>query len=507
MKKTADRYLDLETLPLWIGGKAVAAQATRTGIITNPATGKVIRHAPMANASDVNAAVQAAQAAFPAWRDTPPLRRARILQKFLALLQANSKEISRIVSEEHGKTLPDAAGSLERGIEVVEFACGIPHLLKGEHSENVGTGIDAYTLRQPLGVCSGITPFNFPVMVPLWMFPVAIACGNTFVLKPSEKDPSASMKLAALLEEAGLPAGVLNVVHGDKEAVDAILNHPGISAVSFVGSTPIAKYIYETCATNGKRVQALGGAKNHAIVLPDADIEFAANALISAGYGSAGERCMAISAVVAVGSAADPLVEMLKTKAAAIKIGPGDAPGIDMGPLVTGAHRDKVKGYIDTGEREGAKLVRDGRGCRIPGYEEGFFLGATLFDNVTREMTVYKDEIFGPVLSVLRVETLQEAINLVNSNPYANGTAIFTRSGGAARRFQNEIHVGMVGINVPIPVPMAFYSFGGWKNSLFGDLHMYGTDGVKFYTRTKAVTARWPDTGTPGPGLNMPTLG
>ncbi len=506
MKKTADTYLELQTLPLWIGGQAVAAQSARTGVITNPSTGKTIRYAPMANAADIDSAVTAAQAAFPGWRDTPPLRRARIMQKFLTLLQANSNELARIVSEEHGKTVPDAVGSLERGIEVVEFACGIPHLLKGEHSENVGTTIDSYTLRQPLGVCAGITPFNFPVMVPLWMFPIAIACGNTFILKPSEKDPSASMKLAELFREAGLPDGVLNVVHGDKEAVDAILNHPGISAVSFVGSTPIAKYIYETCATKGKRVQALGGAKNHAIVLPDADLEFAANALISAGYGSAGERCMAISAVVAVGSAADPLVEKLNAKAAAIKIGPGDAPGVDMGPLVTGAHRDKVKGYIDLGEREGASLVKDGRDCKIAGYEEGFYLGTTLFDNVSPEMTIYKDEIFGPVLVVLRVETLDEAINLINSNPYANGTAIFTRSGGAARRFQNEIQVGMVGINVPIPVPMAFYSFGGWKGSLFGDLHMYGTDGVRFYTRTKAVTARWPDRGTPGPGLNMPTL-
>jgi malonate-semialdehyde dehydrogenase (acetylating)/methylmalonate-semialdehyde dehydrogenase len=507
MKKTAEPYVEVETIPLWIGGKAVAAASTRTGEVTNPATGKVIRHAPMANAADIDNAVRSAQAAFPAWRDTPPLRRARVMQKFLVLLQSNAKEIARIVSEEHGKTLPDAMGSLERGVEVVEFACGIPHLLKGEHSENVGTGIDAYTLRQPVGVCAGITPFNFPVMVPLWMFPVAIACGNTFILKPSEKDPSASMIIAELMKQAGLPDGVLNVVHGDKEAVDAILNHPGIAAISFVGSTPIAKYIYETGAKNGKRVQALGGAKNHAIVLPDADMEFAANALISAGYGSAGERCMAISAVVAVGAAADPLVEKLKTKAEAIKIGPGDAAGVDMGPLVTGAHRDKVKGYIDIGEREGARLVKDGRGCKVAGHEEGFFLGTTLFDEVTPQMTIYKDEIFGPVLVVLRVETLEEAIQLINSNPYANGTAIFTRSGGAARRFQNEIQVGMVGINVPIPVPMAFYSFGGWKNSLFGDLHMYGVDGVKFYTRTKSITSRWPDTGTPGPSLNMPTLG
>ena len=507
MKKTAERSVQLQTLPLWIGGKAVAAKSTRTGQITNPATGEVIRHVPMANAVDIDSAVRKAEAALPAWRDTPPLRRARVMQKFLTLLQANAKEIARIVSEEHGKTLPDALGSLERGIEVVEFACGIPHLLKGEHSENVGAGIDSYTLRQPVGVCAGITPFNFPVMVPLWMFPVAIACGNTFILKPSEKDPSASMKIAELLQQAGLPDGVVNVVHGDKEAVDGILNHPGISAVSFVGSTPIAKYIYETCAKNGKRVQALGGAKNHAIVLPDADLEFAANALISAGYGSAGERCMAISAVVAVGAAADPLVEKLRAKAEAIRIGPGDALDVDMGPLVTSAHRDKVKDYIDIGEKEGARLVKDGRGLKVAGYEDGFYLGTTLFDKVTPQMTIYKDEIFGPVLAVLRVETLDEAINLVNSNPYANGTAIFTRSGGAARRFQNEIQVGMVGINLPIPVPMAFYSFGGWKNSLFGDLHMYGLDGVKFYTRTKAIMSRWPDTGTPGPGLNMPTLG
>jgi malonate-semialdehyde dehydrogenase (acetylating)/methylmalonate-semialdehyde dehydrogenase len=367
--------------------------------------------------------------------------------------------------------------------------------------------VDCYTLRQPVGVCAGITPFNFPVMVPLWMFPVAIACGNTFVLKPSEKVPSGSMRMAELFQQAGLPDGVLNVVHGDKEAVDAILNHPSINAVSFVGSTPIAKYIYETASRNGKRVQALGGAKNHAIVLPDADLEFAASALAGAGYGSAGERCMAISAVVAVGSIGDALVAKLKAKAEAIKIGPGDAAGVEMGPLITKAHRDKVKSYVDTGEREGAKLVKDGRNHKVEGKENGFYLGTTLFDHVTPEMTIYKDEIFGPVLIVLRAETLDEAINLVNANPYANGTAIFTGSGGAARRFQNEIQVGMVGINVPIPVPMAFYSFGGWKNSMFGDLHMYGLEGVKFYTRTKAVTARWNESGAPAPGLNMPTLG
>jgi malonate-semialdehyde dehydrogenase (acetylating)/methylmalonate-semialdehyde dehydrogenase len=398
-------------------------------------------------------------------------------------------------------------GSVQRGIEVVEFACGIPHLLKGEYSENVGTGVDTHTVRQPVGVCAGITPFNFPVMVPLWMFPVAIACGNTFVLKPSEKVPSASIRIAELLKEAGLPDGVLNVVHGDKDAVDAILAHPGINAVSFVGSTPIAKYIYETCARNGKRVQALGGAKNHAVVLPDADLEFAADALIGAAYGSAGERCMAISAVVAVGAAADPLVAMLKKKAEAIEVGAGDRDGIDMGPLVTRAHRDKVKGYVDLGVKEGAKLVVDGRGLAVKGHEDGFFLGTTLFDDVRPHMKIYQDEIFGPVLIVLRAQTLEEAIALVNANPYANGTAIFTESGGAARRFENEIQVGMVGINVPIPVPVAFYSFGGWKSSLFGDLHVHGVEGVKFYTRTKAVTVRWPHQDTPAPGLNMPTLG
>ena len=507
MNKTVEKDLQVETVSLWIDGEPTAAKSTRLGEVTNPATGNVIRYVPMANAADIDAAVRAAQAALPAWRNTPALRRARVIQKFLTLMQANVKELARLISEEHGKTLPDAIGSIERGVEVVEFACGVPHLLKGEHSENVGTDVDCYTLRQPVGVCAGITPFNFPAMVPLWMFPMAIACGNTFILKPSEKVPSASMKMAALFQEAGLPDGVFNVVHGDKEAVEAILNHRGIAAVSFVGSTPVAKYIYETCARNGKRVQALGGAKNHAIVLPDADLEFAANALVGAGYGSAGERCMAISSVVAVGGIAGELVGKLNAKAEAIRIGPGDVPGVDMGPLVTSNHRDRVKDYIETGQREGALLVKDGRGCKVAGYENGFYLGTTLFDNVTPEMTIYKDEIFGPVLLVLRVDTLEEAIKLVNANPYANGTAIFTRSGGAARHFENEIQVGMVGINVPIPVPMAFYSFGGWKNSLFGDLHIYGLEGVKFYTRTKTITSRWPDTGTPGTGMNMPTLG
>jgi malonate-semialdehyde dehydrogenase (acetylating)/methylmalonate-semialdehyde dehydrogenase len=390
-------------------------------------------------------------------------------------------------------------------MEVVEFACGIPHLLKGEHSENVGTQVDTHTMRQPVGVCAGITPFNFPVMVPLWMFPMALACGNTFILKPSEKDPSASIRMAEMLKKAGLPDGVFNVVHGDKVCVDAILNHPGIHAVSFVGSTPIAKYIYETCAKNGKRVQALGGAKNHAVVLPDADLEFTAEALIGAAYGSAGERCMAVSAVVAVGAAADPLVALLKKKAEAIKVGPGDRDGVDMGPLVTLQHRDKVASYVEQGIREGATAVLDGRKQALPA--QGFFLGTTLFDHVTPAMEVYKNEIFGPVLVVLRTQTLDEAIEIVNRNPFANGTAIFTESGGAARRFQNEVSVGMVGVNVPIPVPVAFYSFGGWKSSLFGDLHVHGTESIKFYTRTKAVTTRWPHQDTPAPGFNMPMLG
>ena len=492
---------------LWIAGRKQPAASARLGTVTNPATGVIVRKVPFCNSADIDSAVKAAAKAAPEWRDTPPLRRARVMQKFLPLLQSHQKELARLVTEEHGKTLPDAMGSVQRGIEVVEFACGVPHLLKGEHSENVGSGVDCHTVRQPVGVCAGITPFNFPVMVPLWMFPVAIACGNAFVLKPSEKVPSASMRMAELFKEAGLPDGVLNVVHGDKEAVDAILNHPGIHAVSFVGSTPIAKYIYETCAKNGKRVQALGGAKNHAVVLPDADLEFTADALTGAAYGSAGERCMAISAVVAVGACADPLVKLIKKRAEAIVIGPGDKEGVDMGPLVTAQHRDKVAGYIDQGVKEGAKLVVDGRGHRVRGSEDGYFLGTTLFDDVTPEMKIYRDEIFGPVLIVLRAQTLEDAIALVNRNPYANGTAIFTESGGAARRFENEIQVGMVGVNVPIPVPVAYYSFGGWKSSLFGDLHVHGMEGVKFYTRTKAITTRWPHQDTPAPGLNMPTLG
>jgi malonate-semialdehyde dehydrogenase (acetylating)/methylmalonate-semialdehyde dehydrogenase len=501
MNKPAE--LKLETVPVWINGKPLVPQG-RFGDVYNPATGAVTKRVPLCDDSVIDKAVKAAEAALPAWRDTPPLRRARIMQKFLALLQRDQKNLAAIVTDEHGKTLPDATGSVQRGIEVVEFACGIPHLLKGEYAENVGTQVDTHTVRQPVGVCAGITPFNFPVMVPLWMFPMAIACGNTFILKPSEKVPSASIRMAELFKEAGLPDGVFNVVHGDKAAVDAILNHAGINAVSFVGSTPIAKYIYETCARTGKRVQALGGAKNHAVVLPDADLEFAADALIGAAYGSAGERCMAISAVVAVGAAGDPLIRLLEKKASAIKIGPGNQDGVDMGPLVTGEHRNKVASFIETGKKEGAKVVLDG--SKVP-VKEGFFLGTTLFDHVKPEMEIYKNEIFGPVLVVLRAESLDDAIALVNKNPYANGTAIFTESGGAARRFENEIQVGMVGINVPIPVPVAFFSFGGWKNSLFGDLHVHGVEGVKFYTRTKVITTRWPHQDTPAPGLNMPTLG
>jgi malonate-semialdehyde dehydrogenase (acetylating)/methylmalonate-semialdehyde dehydrogenase len=415
-----------------------------------------------------------------------------VLAKFAALLAAHQRELAALISEEHGKVWLDAMGSVQRGIEVVEFACGAPHLLKGAFADSVAADVDAYTRLEPVGVCAGITPFNFPAMVPLWMFPVALACGNTFVLKPSEKDPSPSIRMAELLKDAGLPDGVFNVVHGDAEAVDAMLAHPAIHAVSFVGSTPIARHVYATAAAAGKRVQALGGAKNHAVVMPDADVDAAAEALTGAAFGSAGERCMAISAVVAVGEIADPLVRALADRARRLSVGPSMAEGVEMGPLVTQAHRERVRRFIDAGAADGADLVVDGRGLTVPGHEAGFFLGATLFDRVTPEMTIYQQEIFGPVLVVLRVETLDEAIALVNRNPYGNGTAVFTRSGPAARRFEHEIQVGMVGINVAIPVPMAFLPFGGWKQSLFGDLHVYGTEGIKFYTRTKAVTARWP---------------
>ncbi len=503
MNKPADMKAT-ETLPMWVNGGRQPASTTRSGDVTNPATGEVVRRVPFCNDADIDSAVQAAKAAFRGWRKTPALRRARVLMRYRELIDANRNELAALVSEEHGKTVVDALGSVQRGLEVVEFAMGIPHLMKGEHSEEVGTDVDTHSLREPLGVCVGITPFNFPAMVPLWMYPVAIACGNTFVLKPSEKVPSTALRLAELFKEAGLPDGVFNVVHGDKQAVDALIAHRDVRAVSFVGSTPIAQYIYETGAKHGKRVQALGGAKNHAVVLPDADLDFAADALIGAGYGSAGERCMAISAIVAVGECGDALVQKLKEKAASLKIGPGTGKDIDMGPLVTRAHRDKVAGYVDKGVEEGAKLVLDGRTYK--GQDKGFFLGASLFDNVRPEMTIYKDEIFGPVLGVVRVKTLDEAIQLINSNPYANGTAVFTRSGGAARKFEREIEVGMVGINVPIPVPIAFFSFGGWRGSLFGDTHVHGMEGVRFYTRGKVVTTRWPDADELPTGFHLPTL-
>ena len=493
------------TVPFWIGGRETAAEGSRHGQVTNSATGETVQVVPFATAADVDRAVQTARAAWPGWRDTTPLRRARVLMRARDLVEQKKEELARIITVEHGKTLPDAMGEVQRGLEVIEFATGIPHLLKGEHSSDVGSGVDSHTLKQPLGVCVGITPFNFPVMVPLWMIPVAVACGNTFVLKPSEKDPSASVLLARLLQEAELPDGVLNVVHGDKEAVDALLVHPDVDAVSFVGSTPIARYVYETATSHGKRVQALGGAKNHAVVLPDADLDGAADALIGAAYGSAGERCMAISAVVAVGDAGDVLIDKLKSRLARLAVGPGDREGVEMGPLVTADHLARVKRYIDIGVDEGASVVVDGRGLTVEGHESGYFVGPTLFDHVTPEMTVYKDEIFGPVLVVVRADSYDEAIDLVNKNPYGNGTAVFTRSGAAARRFEREIEVGMVGINVPIPVPMAFFSFGGWKASLFGDLHVHGVEGVKFYTRTKVITKRWPEA-SEAVSLTMPTM-
>jgi malonate-semialdehyde dehydrogenase (acetylating)/methylmalonate-semialdehyde dehydrogenase len=442
------------------------------------------------------------------WRDTSPLRRARIMMRYRELLEKNRDKLAQLITEEHGKTFEDAQGSVTRGIEVVEFAQGIPHLLKGEMADNVGTGVDTYSLHQPLGVCVGITPFNFPAMVPLWMFPMALVCGNTFVLKPSEKVPSCSLFLAELAKEAGVPDGVLNVVNGDKEVVDALLTHPDVKAVSFVGSTPIARYIYQTAAQQGKRVQALGGAKNHGVVMPDCDLNFTVDALVGAAYGSAGERCMAISVVVAVGDVADPLVEKLAEKAKTLKIGNGMVKGTDMGPLISAQHKEKVLGYITAGEREGARLVVDGRRIKVAGHENGFFVGGTLFDQVKPDMSIYRDEIFGPVLSVVRVANLDDAIVLINENQYANGTAIFTSNGAVARRFEQSIEVGMVGVNVPIPVPISFFSFGGWRHSLFGDQHIYGPESVRFYTRSKVITRRWPDSGmTHANSFVMPTLG
>jgi len=489
----------------WIGGQSVAGTSGREGPVFDPATGTLARYVDFASVDELDRAVQTAKAAFPGWRSTSLSKRTDILFRIRNLVEQHRHDLAAHLTAEHGKVPSDALGEIARGLENLEFACGIPNLLKGGFSEQVSTGVDVYQIRQPLGVVAGITPFNFPAMVPMWMFANAIACGNTFILKPSEKDPSASIYLAELLKEAGVPEGVFNVVHGDKVAVDAILEHPDIAAISFVGSTPIARYIYETGTRNGKRVQALGGAKNHMIVLPDADIDMAADAAVSAGYGSAGERCMAIATVVAVGDVADPLVKAIEARLPKVKVGPGSDPTAEMGPLVTRQHRDKVASYLDSSAEQGATVVADGR--EHPLYDEsdgGFFLGVSLIDHVTTSMDAYRDEIFGPVLTVVRVDTYDEAVTLVNDNPYGNGTAIFTRDGGAARQFQFEVQAGMVGINVPIPVPVAYYSFGGWKHSLFGDVHMYGPEGIQFYTRAKIVTSRWPDPGTSRVDLGFP---
>jgi malonate-semialdehyde dehydrogenase (acetylating)/methylmalonate-semialdehyde dehydrogenase len=491
----------------WIGGEAVHAEAgSRSAPVFNPALGKPAREVALASVELVDAAVKSAADAFPAWAATPPLRRARVMFKLKALIEEHADELAEAITKEHGKVFSDAHGEVTRGLEVVEFACGIPQLLKGEFSEDVGTGIDMVAMRQPLGVCAGITPFNFPAMVPMWMFPVAIACGNTFILKPSERDPSASLIMARLLKEAGLPAGVFNVVQGDKTAVDALLNHPQVNAISFVGSTPIAKYVFDTASQNGKRVQALGGAKNHLVVMPDADLDQTVDALIGAAYGSAGERCMAVSVAVAVGEIGDRLVERLKERVPAIKLANGMESDAEMGPLVTSQHLEKVRGYVDAGVAEGAELVVDGRGATVDGAEDGFFLGGCLFDKVTDQMSIYKEEIFGPVLSVVRADSFDEALKLVNDHEFGNGAAIFTRDGDAAREFSSKVQIGMVGVNVPIPVPMAFHSFGGWKSSLFGDHHMHGPEGVRFYTRYKAITQRWPTGIRAGAEFVMPTM-
>jgi malonate-semialdehyde dehydrogenase (acetylating)/methylmalonate-semialdehyde dehydrogenase len=490
----------------WIGGRLVEGRSGRSGVVWNPATGQQQATVDFASVEEVDAAVSIAGEAFKNWRQTPLSRRAEIMFKFRDLVDQNRRRIAEMITLEHGKTVPDALGEVARGLENVEFATGIPHLLKGGFSEQASRGVDVYQIRQPLGVVAGITPFNFPAMVPLWMFANAIACGNTFILKPSEKDPSASLYLAELLQQAGLPDGVFNVLHGDKVAVDRILEHPEVRAVSFVGSTPIASYIYQTGTHHGKRVQALGGAKNHMIVLPDADIGMAADAAVSAAYGSAGERCMAISQIVAVGdSTADELISAIRRRMSSIKVGPGLDEGVEMGPLITREHRDKVASYIENAPKEGATVVVDGRQDPIT-RSEGFFLGTSLLDNVKPGMRCYDDEIFGPVLGVARVKTYNEAVKMVNQHPYGNGVAIFTRDGGAARQFQFEVEAGMVGINVPIPVPVAYYSFGGWKASLFGDLHMYGPEGVQFYTRAKVVTSRWPDPSTSKVDLGFPQV-
>jgi malonate-semialdehyde dehydrogenase (acetylating) / methylmalonate-semialdehyde dehydrogenase len=499
---TEERSGEVMRISHWIDGKRVEGTSGRSGPVYNPALGVQTGEVDFASVDEVDAAVQAAKRAFESWRSFSLSRRTELFFRIRELVHDHAEDIARFLTLEHGKVLSDAKGEVARGLEVIEFCCGIPQLLKGGYSEQASTGIDVYSIRQPLGVVAGITPFNFPAMVPMWMWAPAIACGNAFVLKPSEKDPSASVYTAELLKEAGLPDGVFNVVHGDKVAVDAVLQHREIAAVSFVGSTPIARYVYETATAHGKRVQALGGAKNHMIVLPDADIDMAADAAVSAGYGSAGERCMAVSMLVAVGHAADDLVAAIQERLPRVKVGDGMNPDSEMGPLVTREHRDKVASYIEKGASEGARVVTDGRESAPD--NGGFFLGVTLLDEVTPEMDVYKDEIFGPVLGITRVDTYEEAVRLVNENPYGNGVALFTRDGGVARQFQFDVKAGMVGVNVPIPVPVAYYSFGGWKNSLFGDLHIYGPEGIQFYTRGKVVTSRWPDPATSKVDLGFP---
>ena len=496
----------MSTIEHFVNGKKFLGNSKKTSKVFNPATGEQTAEVKLASTEDINVAVEAAKKAFISWSKKTPLQRARVMFKFKELIEKNFEELAKIIVSEHGKVFDDAKGEIIRGLEVVEFVCGIPQLLKGEYTENVGTDVDSWSLRQPLGVCAGITPFNFPAMVPMWMFPVAIACGNTFILKPSEKDPSCPVRLAELFIEAGLPEGVFNVVHGDKESVDAIINNKDITAVSFVGSTPIAKYIYENCAKNEKRVQALGGAKNHAVVMPDCDLDQAVNGLMGAAYGSAGERCMAQSVAVAVGGIGDKLVKNLVEKVEALKIGSGMDKKSEMGPLVTKQHLEKVKGYIDIGIKEGAKLVVDGRNLKLQGHENGYFIGGCLFDYVKKDMKIYKEEIFGPVLSVVRAKDFEEALKLVNDHEFGNGVTIFTRDGDVGRTFASKVQVGMVGINIPIPVPMAFHSFGGWKRSLFGDQHMHGLEGVRFYTKLKVITSRWPSGLRSDPEFVMPTL-
>ena len=505
MAEKATEIGAVSTVGNWIGGEVVGSESDRIGDVFDSATGERCAQVALSTTAETEAAIGAAAAALPSWSRTPVLRRARVMFRFKELIERDRAELAELITREHGKVLHDADGEIQRGLEVVEFACGIPHLIKGEFNDQVGTGVDSYSMRQPVGVCAGITPFNFPAMVPMWMFPIAIACGNTFVLKPSEKDPSCSLKWAELLAEAGLPPGVFNVVQGDHVAVNSILEDPRVAAVSFVGSTPVAEHVYATGSANGKRVQALGGAKNHLVVMPDADMEQAADALVGAGYGSAGERCMAISAVVTVGDSAEPLLEKLVPKIEALKIGTGMDNDNEMGPLITAEHRDKVRSYIDLGEEEGATVLVDGRKHAIND-APGYFVGPTLFDNATEDMRVYQEEIFGPVLTMVRVDTFDDAIRLINAHEFGNGTSIFTRDGDAAREFANHIEVGMVGVNVPIPVPLAFHSFGGWKRSLFGDMSIYGMEGVRFYTRLKTVTSRWPTGIRKGADFSMPTM-